>query len=184
MSKIARKVNFKLLKRTIIEVESDGPLINRQTLYKAVATQYNNVLRNIKMGDSVQKDMVDDIFPEITHSIVQLRIKDGNIKVKTPIGKRGRPKGQKIVRADGKPVERISRAAKFASSPDIVKSLEAIRKTLKDKPHWADKIENGSMLTAIKAFCWICSGWDTVESKNCNLIECSLHPFLPRKYQD
>ena len=175
------KVDLYLLKRIIKEVEGNEGFTNRSQLYVAVAERYNNMLRDIRMGATQTGKLVEDMFPDITPSIVMLRIKENGIYVKTKAGKRGRPKGVKIVRADGQKIKRTSRAEKFQNNPRIVQSLAEVRKEFKEKPHWVDKLEAGSFIYAIRLYCLGCSGGDVSESKYCAMLNCPLFCVLPRK---
>ena len=176
MSRTKTKVDVKLFKRIIKEAEDSIEFTNLSKLYEQVAKSYNGVLRDIKMGGTGQ--LVNDIFPEINAGVVGLRIKEFGIKIKTKAGARGRPTGSFNT---SKPQKRTTRAEKFQKNDRIVQSLEAIRQELHDKPHWYQKIVEGSLTTAVKAHCYTCGGYNTANSIHCDLIACCLWPFLNRK---
>lgn len=81
MAKVAFIVDRAKLEQAVQTAESNGPISTRSELYKRVSDLYNN--------DSPPK--------VITSSVVALRLKDWNISLKTPVGKRGRPKSVKEV---------------------------------------------------------------------------------------
>ena len=174
-------VDITSLRRIIKEVEVNGGLGNQSQLFKEVARRYNGMLRDIKMG-ATTKPLIEGIFPEITPSVVMLRIKENNIRIKTVPGKRGRPKGQKIVTSDGEPVKRVKRSDKFKNNPKIMAAIQELRKEFPEKEKWVDKIEEGSLIHGIKLHCYSCSGRDNSESLNCLALNCALFMWLSRKY--
>lgn len=177
--KTPKKVDTTLLRRILKEIEADGPLKNQSMLYQKTAEQYNNALRDIKMGANANGILVESIFDSITSSVVMLRIKENNIRVKTLPGKRGRPRGT-IKLKDGQPIKRTTRAEKFQNNPKIVESLEAIRKEFPQKQGWVDKLEGGSVIYGVRLKCYECGGGQVSEIKNCPILACPLYPFLPR----
>ena len=159
MARTKKKVDIPLLKRIIKEVEGAETFSNLNTFYQAVTDRYNGMLRDIKMGANINGKMVEDMFPEVTSSVIMLRIKEFGIRIKTTAGQRGRPTGTKSTN----PVKRIPRAKKFQDNPAMVKSLELLKKELKNKPSWYHSIEGGSLIAAVKAYCYFCSGESTTE---------------------
>lgn len=81
MAKVAFIVDRAKLEKAVETAEGGGPVPTRSELYKRVSDLYNN--------DSPPK--------VITASVVALRLKDWNVNLKTPVGKRGRPKSVKEV---------------------------------------------------------------------------------------
>ena len=178
MARTKKKIDEKLFRRVVKEVEEAEEFTNRSKLYEAVAKRYNNILRDIKMSGANTESLVGKMFPEITTSIVLLRINELKINIKTKVGERGRPKGSVTY---GEPVKRTPRAEKFQQNPKIVQSLKEIRKELWEKPHWYTRIAEGSLITAVKAHCFLCSGNSTAESRQCKMLSCPLWIFLERK---
>lgn len=172
MARVAVNVNRQLLVSSINEAEKEGPLSNRITLANKVAEIYNT--------------KVSTNF--ITHSIVTLRIKEWNLSVKTPVGKRGRTTGsqlteeQKTAMKNGR---KGGRAAKFKNNTDILQSFDAMY-TKFDKTYHplVDRAKNGSLKAAVKLHCLDCSNFQSNEIKNCVCNQCPLYPFRPYQSQN
>ena len=167
MSRRSISVNRQLLVSSISEAEKDGPLANRITLANKVAEIYNS----------------KTIAETVTHSVVTLRIKEWNLTVKTPVGKRGRAAGialtdeQKAAMKNGR---QGGRAAKFAKNEDIQNSFESMYQRFDSayKP-LIDRAKNGSLKAAVKLQCLDCSNFQSNEIKNCACNHCPLYPFRP-----
>lgn len=169
MAKTAIQVDRTLLENIIANVESNGPLINRNALYKKVSESYNagiasRGLKPIKAG------------------VVFLRIRDWGLQVKTPIGKRGRQAGSSF---PGSAANRKSRSDKFKSDPVVQKSFKSIRQYIgNEAPRLlpiVDRIEDGSMKAAVKLKCLECCNWQPNEVAKCSVNDCALFAFRPYK---
>lgn len=161
--KTATKVDLFKLRQCIASVEANGPLVNRNSLYQAVSLAY---------GD-----------PKVTASVVMLRIMNEKIPVITPVGKRGRIKGQKIG-----PINRTKRADKIDP-----KHIAALRASF--PPNYqnvVNKIAAGSVKAMCKGMCLSCVGFermvkedDKAESKaidqigQCTVITCPIYSIRP-----
>ena len=154
-------IDLEELKKTILEVEKDGPLKNRDALHVAV-------------GEKME--------PKVSKSVVMLRIRDNNIEVKTPLGKRGRQPGE------GGPVNRQPRASKIDAKnvKEIRKELFGIA-SLSSQPTSTfnvlkkklDRLENGSMKAAVQLMCITCTQGDKMSIKHCSCLDCPLWSFRP-----
>lgn len=173
------KVDLKLLKQVVAEVENSQEFTNLTSLYECVAKQYNGRLQDIVLASKGAANGA--MFPPITHSVVKLRIKEFGIKIKTKAGKRGRPMGSSN---DTKPRKRISRGEKFSHNPEIQASLEAMYAEFPDKKRWVDHIKDGSMKYAIKLGCYDCMGRSTADVQKCGIIRCPFYPISRRQPKD
>lgn len=81
--KRAVEVDKKIFLQCVEDAESNGARSNRNDLYAAVSELYNET---------------ENVPANITPSVVLLRIKEWGVKVKTPIGKRGREKEVEVFR--------------------------------------------------------------------------------------
>lgn len=75
MARTKLVVSEECLKNAVAVVEANGPLTNRDSLYKAVEAEYNK----------------NNPEATITKSVVVLRISEFKIPLKTLVGKKGRP---------------------------------------------------------------------------------------------
>lgn len=137
--KTATPVDLVKLRECIDKVENKGGLPNRSMLYDAVALEYND--------------------PKVTASVVMLRITKGNIPVITPIGKRGRIKGQKIGT-----VNRTKRADKI--KPEVIAALRAA--TPNNYRNLVDRVKAGSTKAMVKLMCLSCVGFERTVKEDDN----------------
>jgi len=135
------------LRKYIKEVEAKGPLSNRSELHNAIAEKYNHV---------------------ISTGVIGLRIKEFNIKVKTPVGKRGRPVDAVV--------NRTTRGDKFKAKK-YKRSFDTMREEMPQYKAIIKKIEKGSLKQAIRLKCLDCCGGYVNEIKHCNIEGCALWPF-------
>lgn len=107
----------------------------------------------------------------ISASVVKDRMNKFGLTCKTPIGKKGRQKGEAIVRTN-KP-KKTSTEANNA----LTKYMGPRYKSL------SDKIIKGSRQAATKAMCIQCVGLENVstEIRNCTVFSCPLFNFRPYK---
>lgn len=173
MAKIARKVDKKTLQNAINEVESKETFTTRSALHDAVAPIYN---KNKKKE-----------FPEITSSIVMLRITEFKLDVKTPKGKRGRQPGAKLPKGfgGGGAKNRTTRKEKFQNNPDIVAHFAKLRKVTPERfLKVLDRAEAGSMKSAVKLHCLQCVNFETKEVRNCQSMgSCPMWSYRPYSKQ-
>lgn len=162
--KTAIEVNRDILNACINEAESSGPLSNRNELFEKVSSLYNFA--------ATQKNL-----KPIKPGVVYLRVRDWNLPVKTPVGKRGRQPGVKIVRGH--------RADRFAQDPSIVNSFNHLRAEVKkNEPRFlpiVDRIQDGSMKAAVKLHCLECCDYKSAEVAQCTVVSCPLFAFRPYK---
>lgn len=142
------------LQKAINEVEATQIFTNRTDLSKAVES--HSFCVNFKPKP-------------ITAAVVIARIREFGLECKTPLGKRGRQKGETIVRTN-KP-KKTSTEANNA----LTKYMGPKYKSL------ADKIIGGSRQAATKAYCIQCVGFENVaaEIRNCKVLSCPLYNFRP-----
>lgn len=156
-------VNRTFLVDCITEIEKTSPCKNRSELHKKVAELYNSKSHK-----------------PISHSIVGLRIKEWDIEVKTPKGKKGRQKGQKISRG-----ERKSKSEKFEESKVAQEVLKALSdRTPKNLQHIVEQISNGSRAAAVKLHCLECVGYNYAEMRQCTAKACPLFLFRPSSTEE
>lgn len=144
------------LKAAIDLVESAGPVENRSELYKKAA------------------DILAVDNPDVTPSVVYSRVKQFNIEVKTPMGKRGggpvalrKPKG----RANAAKVEVIYKRL-LGEAPKKEQSRPAIQGLAK-------RAAKGNKAAKIKWHCLDCGGWDKQNVKHCQITTCAFHDIRP-----
>jgi len=160
------------LESAIRQAEQNGPLGNRGLLWKAIAELYNK-----NRGDA----------PEITFSVVLLRVGEWNLPLKTPRGKKGRSgmtTEQKVAqvklmqagRLSGE--GRVSKAEKFAKDPAAKSALEDLKKTVPERYQpLVLKVIQGSRTAALKLKCLDCANWQPIEIKLCPVTDCALWNF-------
>ena len=160
------------LQVTISHVEKDGPLKNRAALFEAVA--------NTTWAKCFQPKPV-------TASVAQLRAKEYDLNIKTPVGKRGRgpmTDAHKAALKKGRGAKRVSRAEKLAANPLAQQSLELIEKYSPARySNTVKSLRKGSLKAALKMKCLECSDFQTQEIKHCPVLQCPLHlvrPYQPR----
>ena len=61
---------------------------------------------------------------------------------------------------------------------------DKIQKKLNDMPkdyrnHYKKAMTGRNRTAAIKSFCLECTGWQRVETKNCDSVACPLYPYRP-----
>lgn len=165
--KTAVNVDRNALLKAIANVESVGPLANRSVLYDAVHATYQLLAPN----------------PKVTVSVIMLRITKENIPVLTPVGKRGRQKGQKIGH-----VNRTKRADKMN-----VKALQVLRNETPTNYHnLVDKVASGSVKAMCKLMCLQCVGFERMVKEDdkpssraidqigdCRIMGCALWQIRP-----
>lgn len=176
MARTKVNINECMLRRIIQQCEAAKPYTARSALYEDVSAAYN--LEN-KVNATGLKD--------INQQLVYLRVKELNIPLKTPVGKRGRSAGC-VINSGVK----VPRADKIAGNKQAQDTLVQLRKELKTKYSndnkdnarflpLVDKIEQGSMKAALKLMCLQCVDYDTKEVAMCNCTSCPLHIFRPYK---
>lgn len=170
--KVQKAVNRTILTESIKAAEENGPLSNRQLLYGAVAERYN-----LAIGPNSPKLWV-------TPSIVLLRIAEWQLKVKTPKGQRGRPKGTKLppkLDVEGNPIKRVRKGRKASDT-----NMNAMRAGEFAGPQYQgllSRIANGSLTARIKANCLACAGFVREEIKHCQCTACPLWDVRPYRTQ-
>lgn len=149
----ALKVDKEKFVQSVQEAEKDGPLENRHQLYSRVADLYN-----AKIG----MDM-----PQISFSVASLRISEYALEIKTPLGKKGKPK----------PKEFSSElTAPIPNGFDISKLKPAFSK----KYHsLIDNLGNGCVKSAIFLKCLECMGENEIEITECECQDCPNWHFRP-----
>lgn len=170
MAKTPKKVDQKLLVRAIEQAEKDGPLRNLQALWESACKIYNESVGTTS-------------FPEITPSVVMLRVGEWNISRKTVAGKKGRgvlSDEQKAAMQAGRQGGRTSKAEKFAKNPLIAEAHKLLRERTPERFHnLVDQIEAGSRSAAVKLNCLECSAYVTSEVRQCVCSHCPLFAFRP-----
>lgn len=153
MARTKIEVDKSQLVNVITQLENAKKFSNRNALYSEVAGKM-------------------DISP----SVVMLRVKEFDIQLKTPKGKRGRQKGVKLSTAQ-------KAAMQHGRARRTVDNLEVLRNNFpQSKAGLIDRVGNGSLSAAIRAKCLDCCQYDHQEIKNCTCVGCPLHSFRP--YQD
>lgn len=130
------KVDKELLASEILTADDAKPA-TRQALYLAAATAYNT-----KKAET---------FKLISPAVVMLRIDEWQIKLQTPIGKRGRPTGWR----------------KDPNAPKAVKSTDG---------HTISEYRR-----AVNSFCLDCMGDDDVAIASCTAKDCPFINLRPYK---
>lgn len=164
MAKRGRKpveIDQTLLINTINEVEANGPLTNRSALY-----------------DAVSSFLIQRGVHSATPSVVMLRIRKGNINVKTPIGQRGAglAKFRENKTNDGDSSERRPRMSNGAANALRWYYRHSYGKRFSNL---VNKAIRGSRKAAIALKCVDCMNGQLNEIKYCPCTDCPLHPFRP-----
>lgn len=158
MSKVAIEVDRNLLAHKVLMAEQQGPLPSLSELFKVVAHSYN--------ADKAP------VYPNITYSIVQLRVKEWGIQFITQPGKRG-------LRVDQKE-EGAGKSKRSLKMANFTKTFERLNKIVPEKyKGLIKKVQGGSQKAAIKLKCLDCSYYDVKEIKNCACSSCPLFPVRP-----
>lgn len=141
-----------------------SPFLNRSALFKAVCeTEWAK-----SKGGSMQP-----------HNIVSWVAKH-NIPLLTPVGKRGRQKGQKI------DTTRKNKGRNEDNYKAMIKSLEmqSGRGIQPSMAKTADRAASGSMKAAIKLKCMDCCGHEKKYVRECSSLDCALWRYRPYQAAD
>lgn len=150
------KVDKDALQSAIQAVESKQTFSNRQTLADAVA----------------DTEWAKKHQPKpITSSVVLLRIKEFNLSLKTPKGKRGRQGSISSQQKD------LMQSGRKKVKTRILTELRKIVPLKKLK--LVEKAEKGSLKSLLILKCGECSDWQNQEIKNCTVVSCPLHTIRP-----
>ena len=135
----------------INQLENEHKFSNRSELFKAVADQ----------------------LPNVSASVVLLRVKEFNIALKTPKGQRGRPKGVKLTQEQKDAMQKGRQSRTISNTNELLNYFPSSRHGL------IRKVGKGSLSAAIKAKCLDCCNQDTKEITVCNITSCPLWGFRP-----
>lgn len=153
------KVNRQKFQKCLEQAEQDGPLENRSALWQKIVELYN-------------VDNQDE--KKLTIGIAYLRFKEFYLTCKTPIGKRGSPKGGAQKR------NRIPKGEKFSQNQKLKEHFATLRKRTPEKyQHLVDKIQKGSRSAAQKLHCLECSDYQSKEVSECPVVACPSFAFRP-----
>lgn len=163
-------VDENMLRKIILDKENNNTYSARSVLYNDVALEYNQ-----------NKET------KINGQLVYLRVKELNIPLKTPLGKRGKTTGLKPSGI------RVSRATKLASDTSANETFRLLRQEMRTKYSdekkaasarflpLVNKMEQGSLKAAIKVMCLSCCNYEPTEVKACQVLSCPLHYIRPYK---
>lgn len=156
MAKARLEIDKAEFQKVVSDLESSQTFINPSALWKAVeATDWSKGLKP----------------RPLTAAVAYVRAKELGIVIKTLPGKRGLPSGP---RGTG---VRVPRSKKMEAFGESFKEMRA--DTPKVYLPLIDKAEKGSLRACIKLKCLECSGWQSSEIRNCNIVGCSLYPIRP-----
>lgn len=156
MAKARLEIDKAEFQKVVSDLENSQVFVNPSALWKAVeATEWSKSLKP----------------RPLTAAVAYVRARELEIVVKTKPGKRGLPSGP---RARGTRIPRSQKMQAFAQS-----FAEMRAETPKLYLPLIDKAEKGSLRACIKLKCLECSGWQSSEIRNCNIIGCSLYPIRP-----
>jgi hypothetical protein len=112
----------------------------------------------------------------LTPPVLYQRVKQFNIDLQTPMGKRGRPN----IHESANPANRKSREEKF-STDSKVKDAHAVLagETPATYSNLVNRIKKGSAVAAIRLKCLECSNFQPKEVKYCTVTGCPLWAFRP-----
>lgn len=152
------------LQKVINDLEASRQFRNQQELFLAV--QESDWGKNVRNANYRVKG--------IKAPVVYNKIREFDIVLKTPKGKKGRTVGQVV--------NRTNRSEKMAKNPEIQRALKQLRDdvdTLGDNKERLngviDKIEGGSIVHAVRLKCMECRGYEGTDYKQCNAV-CPLRP--------
>ncbi len=160
MGRIKIEVDKATLVQTIGELESKQTFPNQNSLFQAVSETQWAVKNNI------------------TAAVIALRVREFNIELKTPKGKRGRAKltPEQIANMQANRGTRTPRSEKFKRFGKHFKELAVV---FPDKEKTVQRIRQGSMKAAVALKCYDCSGHSSAEIKACEVTSCPLYAFRP-----
>lgn len=141
------------LQKAIESVEGENGLPNRTALWQAIAA--TDWAKSLKLSPQV----------------AMMKAKTLSVTMKTPVGIRGRLKGQGPVNVSGKPRER-----KKIPLEVVAKLKNVYEKSLYPK---IEKAARGSLKAAIALKCIDCCGGQRAEVAACTIDKCSLWAFRP-----
>ena len=146
-------VDRPLLVQCIEALEASKVYTTHQKLYKEVAALYN----------------VKTTGKHISPSVVFLRIKQWNLIVKTP-------KGRKITKGGVQTNQpRLKRSEKFIGDKTMAKGKAAlVERWGKKKPRLVKKILEGSLRGGLDLLCYDCSGEIISEVSKCVIFSCPI----------
>lgn len=160
MSRPSIPVDKNRLAAAIATCEAKTQYTTRQQLWQDVALAYGSV----------------------SPAWVYLRAEELKLPVKTPKGKKGRQKGDKVVTG-----VKTTRSEKFAKNNTILKAFDSLEKEVKQEQKGRflpifQRVKAGSMKAAVKLKCLDCTCYQTTEIKYCPCVACPLYAYRP--YQD
>lgn len=145
-------VDANVFTNVIAEIEKAGPLPSRSALWDAVAA--TDWAKGIKL----------------TAQVAMLKAKAMSIPCVTPLGKRGRSKG------DGP----VPNAGKRKTKRMPLELVDELKKAFDPKLHGkVNRASQGSLKAAIALKCIDCSGGSKKEVSLCTVKDCALYWFRP-----
>jgi len=158
MAKTKIKVSQKALNTAVEQAEQKEIFSTLRNLCTKVSEIYN-----------CSTDRTLQNLPEITPSIVYLRMREWNIQTKTQPARKVTSYSQK----------RMSKTQKFQSS-EYLESLKKLKEVTPQNLHnRVNKVKKGSLKSAVELKCLDCSGYVKKEVKNCCVYSCALWCFRP-----
>jgi len=148
----------------IKELEAKDKFSSRSALYDAVA----------------QTEWAKNHSKPLTASVICLRINEYDISLITLKGKKGRQAGVKL--SDSHKL-----AMQAGRKTRIISNVEEMKRSFpKTRHNLIDKVANGSIISAVKAKCIECCGYEqlgdgsvTQTIRECNIKSCALWSFRP-----
>lgn len=149
MGRTKKEVDPEALKQLILKLESERQFANHNELFKTVGAEL-----------------------KLTPSVIYLRVKEFDIPLKTPKGKKGNPNLGDVIKTGKKPKN---------TDPKAAAALQ------KEANHFgygalAEKALAGSLKSCIKLNCILCTQNDKNEIRNCQVFNCAffnVRPFKP-----
>jgi hypothetical protein len=169
MGRAAIVIDKSELEAKLHELENANSFDNRSLLFAALC-QTEWAKTRINTAGKVKP---------LTPAVVYLRVKEFNIQLKTPIGKRGIPVGTK--RGPRKRREQSINDPKIIAIRDKIVNSAANHKASLREPvtRLFNRIVDGSKMAAIKLTCLECSAWESNEARNCQVTGCPLYIISP-----
>lgn len=143
-------VSAEQLTEAIAKAEENGPKTNRSELWNTVAELL-------------------DIGPATVYQLFRLY----ELSCQTPIGQKGRVKGQAV--------RRTSRSEKFATPLHAEWRQEVLHELGVSNAKLVDRVAGGSLKAAIKAMCKACDPSGRKSIAGCTCLNCPLWAFRPYK---
>jgi hypothetical protein len=146
------------LQDVLVNIEWDGPLQSRNALWQAVAE--SDYAKSIKLSPQV--------------AMLKAKAFGDSLMILTPLGKKGRSKGEAPPKANTDKAKRSRRIS--------LEIVELLKKKFPQSMHrTVDRAAKGSLKAGVALNCMDCSGMQKGEVARCTIKNCTWWSFRPYK---